>query len=156
MEPSCNEVAFAVLAFGLVDEPGLHDPVTRLPGVALLIDRVTVSLARARRTHRRLGIFVLCDACPPNDDRAALELAEALCRAVRPDDTVARITERTFVVTCNDVEFDVDALRIARRLSRYVDPDCCIGVSLGIPSDDPGKLLAATARGARRHAATAA
>ena len=156
MEPSCNETAFAVLAFGLVDERSLHDPVTRLPGVALLIDRLTVSLAHARRTHRRPGIFVLCDACPPDDDRAARELAEALCSAVRPDDTVARITDRTFVVTCNDVEFEVDALRIARRLSRYVDPDCSIGVSLGIPSDDPVELLATTARGARRHTATAA
>jgi GGDEF domain-containing protein len=156
MEAGYNEKAFAELAFGLVDDRGLHDPVTQLPGVALLIDRVTVSLARARRTHRRLGIFVLCDACAANDDRAARDLAEALCCAVRPDDTVARITERTFVVTCNDVEFEVDALRIARRLSRYVGPDCCIGVSLGIPSDDPGDLLAATARGAHPHTATAA
>ena len=115
MDPTGNEKAFAVLAFGLIDDEALYDPVTGLPGPALLVDRVVVALARARRLRRRVGIYVLCDACAPSDDDAARRVARLLRSEVRPDDTVARITDRTFVVACNDLQYETDVQRIAAR-----------------------------------------
>jgi GGDEF domain-containing protein len=146
MDPTGNEKAFAVLAFGLIDDQALYDLVTGLPGPALLVDRVGVALARARRLRRRVGIYVLCDACAPSDDDAARRVARLLRSEVRPDDTVARITDRTFVVACNDLQYEMDVQRIAARLIRHADHASHIGIALGTPSDDARELLTRTAR----------
>ena len=156
MDPTGNEKAFAVLAFGLIDDEALYDPVTGLPGPALLVDRVGVALARARRLRRRVGIYVLCDACAPSDDDAARRVARLLRSEVRPDDTVARITDRTFVVACNDLQYETDVQRIAARLIRHADHASHIGIALGTPSDDARELLARTARFATPRIPTAA
>jgi len=156
MDPTGNEKAFAVLAFGLIDDEALYDPVTGLPGPALLVDRVGVALARARRLRRRVGIYVLCDACAPSDDDAARRVARLLRSEVRPDDTVARITDRTFVVACNDLQYETDVQRIAARLFRHADHATHIGIALGTPADDARELLARTARFATPRIPTAA
>ena len=102
----------------------LVDPLTGLPGPALLVDRVEVALARARRTVRRVAVFVLYDVCGiGSSDPPVRELAERLRAAVRPDDTVARVANRTFVVVCNEIELEREAVRIAYRLLDLVG-DC--------------------------------
>lgn len=121
----------------------------------LLIDRVNVALARARRLRRRVGVFMFCDACA-GDDVAARELACLLSSEVRPDDTVARVTDRTFVVACNDVQRDEDAGHIVGRLLKHVAGTCHFGVALGSPSDDARELLARAAQRAQPHPPTAA
>jgi GGDEF domain-containing protein len=134
----------------------LFDPVTGLPGPELLLDRVNVALARARRTGRRVGVFAFCGACRDTDDAAVRELVSRLCDEVRADDTVARVTDRTFFVVCNDIEFDQDAGAIVGRLLKHVAGTCRYGVALGSPFDDARELLARAAHRATPPLADAA
>jgi GGDEF domain-containing protein len=134
----------------------LFDPVTGLPGPELLLDRVSMSLARARRTGRRVGVFAFCGACRSSDDAVVRELVSRLCGEVGPDDTVARVTDHTFFVVCNDIEFDQDAGRIVGRLLKHVAGTCRYGVALGSAFDDARELLARAAHRATPPLAAAA
>jgi hypothetical protein len=131
------------LEFLLVDAHALFDPLTGLPGPALVLDRIDVALARARRLRRRVGVFVLYDACVSGSRQMSVQaLATMLRTDVRPDDTIARVASRTFVVVCNDLERDEDAERILERLLTHVDDACRIGVALGSPFDRARDVLA--------------
>ena len=88
--------------------------------------------------------------------RRTRRVARLLRSEVRPDDTVARITDRTFVVACNDLQYETDVQRIAARLTRHADHASHIGIALGTPSDDARELLARTARFATPRIPTAA
>ena len=132
--------------FLLVPQVALVDPLTGLPGPALLLDRVEVALARARRTVRRVAVFVLYDVCGiGSSDPPVRELAERLRAAVRPDDTVARVANRTFVVVCNEIELEREAVRIAFRLLDLVGDSCRVGMALGRGCDPARDVLARAA-----------
>ncbi|SMD09242.1 hypothetical protein [Lentzea albidocapillata] len=70
----------------------LHDPLTGLPGHALLLDRLEQSLIRAR-TRGTLVTLVLITG--PDD---VLDAARTLRRNVRPDFTVARYGDAVLAV----------------------------------------------------------
>ncbi|MEU3649909.1 hypothetical protein AB0E59_41530 [Lentzea sp. NPDC034063] len=70
----------------------LHDPLTGLPGHALLLDRLEQSLIRAR-TRGTLVTLVLITA--PDD---VLKAAKALRQGLRPDFTVARYADAVLAV----------------------------------------------------------
>ncbi len=139
-----------------------HDPLTGLPNRTLLIDRLDGALARARRHNRRVAVLfldldhfkVVNDSLGHGlGDRLLVAIAERLAIALRPGDTVARFGGDEFVVLCEDLVSQHDAITIAERVDEAVsgpfiidDTEVFVGVSIGIalPDDteaDPETLI---------------
>ena len=133
------------------------DPVTTLPNRRLLIDRVNVAIARAKRDGTRLAIvFVDLDGFKAVNDRFGHDAGDELLRGagerfgrcVRESDTVARVGGDEFVVLLDPLREDADAGRVAAKLLAalqapfaLVDATAGVGASMGIavyPSDGEG------------------
>ncbi len=126
----------------------LHDPLTGLPNRALLLDRMTHALARARRGRSRVAVLLLdVDHFKVVNDSLGHEAGDDLLRAltprlraaVRDEDTVARLGGDEFVVVCADVEDPEEALEVARRIERALaEPfvvrgaEHAVGASIGL------------------------
>jgi len=140
----------------------LHDPLTGLPNRLLLLDRVEQALRRLDRHAGRVAILfldldrfkVVNDSLGhPAGDRILVEVAERLQDASRPGDTVARFGGDEFVVLCEDLVHDEDAIAITNRfaaeLSRPFTYDArpiSLTASVGIASSkeagaDPAAML---------------
>lgn len=139
-----------------------HDPLTSLPNRALLLDRIEHALARSERTPQGVAVlFVDLDRFKwVNDtlgheagDRVLVEIARRLSGAVRPGDTVARLSGDEFVVVLEGITAEADTTRVAQRIvaalerphrvsGRDITISASIGVALG-SSDvtDPEDLL---------------
>ncbi|HEX9505134.1 MAG TPA: PAS domain S-box protein, partial [Acidimicrobiia bacterium] len=99
-------------AEGALEHQALHDDLTRLPNRLLLVDRLSQSLARAKRTDTRVAVLFLdIDRFKlVNDglghgvgDQLLIEVAQRLASALRPSDTIARFGGDEFVVVCEDI-----------------------------------------------------
>lgn len=132
----------------------MHDPLTGLPNLALLLDRLTHETHAARRNARRFAVLFLdVDRFKSiNDDfgheianRILVELAVRLYSCVRTTDTIARYGGDEFVVIVPDLErpgvLDCVLARIDAELERpftagakHVHLTVSIGVAL-FPSD---------------------
>lgn len=140
-----------------------HDPLTGLPNRTLLMDRLTVALARARRNQARLAVlFVDLDNFKPiNDelghrygDLVLRELAQRMQDTVRETDTVARIGGDEFVILLPDVADEAAMTAVADALLAVIPQPidilghtCRVTGSIGIsryPQDaaDAENLLA--------------
>jgi diguanylate cyclase (GGDEF)-like protein/PAS domain S-box-containing protein len=104
----------------------LHDPLTGLPNRLLLLDRVEQALRRLDRHGGRVAILFLdLDRFKVvNDslghaagDRILVQVADRLRGASRPDDTVARFGGDEFVVLCEELLYDDDAVAITDRFA---------------------------------------
>jgi diguanylate cyclase (GGDEF)-like protein/PAS domain S-box-containing protein len=104
----------------------LHDDLTGLPNRRLLIDRLTLALARSERSHRPVGVLLLdLDGFKAvNDsfghgvgDEVLVAVAERLRSALRPSDTIARLGGDEFVVLCDDLPAAEDVHAVAGRLA---------------------------------------
>lgn len=102
-----------------------HDYLTGLPNRALLLDRLTLALARARRHQRPIALmFIDLDNFKLINDRKGhtvgdavlVEAAQNMSRALRPSDTIARMGGDEFVVLCSEVNQPEDAEVIATRI----------------------------------------
>ncbi|MEA2271660.1 MAG: hypothetical protein QOI98_368, partial [Solirubrobacteraceae bacterium] len=114
----------------------LHDPLTGLPNRALFLDRVGHALTGVARRQRPLMVmFVDIDRFKSvNDslghahgDRVLSEVARRLKSALRPSDTVARFGGDEFLVLCESIVDERDAIRIATRLERAVEAPLILG-----------------------------
>jgi diguanylate cyclase (GGDEF)-like protein len=102
-----------------------HDPLTGLPNRLLLLDRLQLALSRLDR-HPSLvaAIFIDLDRFKRiNDtlghragDEALVAVAERLRSVVRTSDTVARFGGDEFVILCEDLVDESDAIRIAEHV----------------------------------------
>lgn len=102
-----------------------HDPLTDLPNRLLFSDRITKSIALARR-HGRQGAVLFLDLDhfkPINDslghsmgDRLLQSVARRLLGCVRDSDTVSRRGGDEFVVLLPEIEHAGEAVRSAGRI----------------------------------------
>lgn len=111
----------------------LHDTLTGLPNRLLLRERMSQSLARAKRHHGQFAVlFVdLDDFKTVNDtyghrvgDEVLQQIAAHLTDSVRDEDTVARIGGDEFVVLSEHVQDDPSARIAARRIQDAVAAEC--------------------------------
>lgn len=133
-------------------QAALHDALTGLPNRILLIDRMDNAFLRSRRTGKRTcALFLDLDRLKAvNDtyghsagDELLTAVATRLARAIRPGDTLARMSGDEFVVLCEDLDTPADAVAIATRLlgavSRTFSLSCAqvkVTASIGIAYAD--------------------
>jgi diguanylate cyclase (GGDEF)-like protein len=110
-------------------QAALHDHVTGLPERALLLDRIALALARARRKDEDVALLLLAvdelDALrerlgATQGDRVLRDLAERIARAVRDTDTVARFGPAEFAVLCEAVADRDTLMLVAGRVAKNV------------------------------------
>jgi diguanylate cyclase (GGDEF)-like protein/PAS domain S-box-containing protein len=132
----------------------LHDPLTGLPNRTLLLERVSHWLKRANRSDRTAAVlFVDVDHFKVVNDALGHELGDELLRlvarrlhgALRPSDTVARVGGDEFVILCEDIASDNEAVALVQRLSGTLEEPFkiagrshCVTASIGIAVWEPG------------------
>jgi diguanylate cyclase (GGDEF)-like protein len=126
----------------------LHDPLTGLPNRSLLVDRLGHALSHLARVHSLVGVihldidrFKLINDSLGHDigDQLLVATATRLQDLVRPEDTLARIDGDEFVVLCEGLTDQAQAVVIADRICEAMaEPvawdggDLVISVSAGI------------------------
>jgi diguanylate cyclase (GGDEF)-like protein len=112
-----------------LEHRAMHDQLTGLPNRELLMDRLSVALARLGRQGTAVGVlFIDLDGFKEvNDvhghdvgDELLVSVAARLRREVRDGDTVARFGGDEFVVLCEDLVRVEAAEPLARRLADAV------------------------------------
>jgi len=128
-----TQVALALDSVALSAEltrRAMHDPLTGLANRALLRDRLTVALARAKRSGRPVGVLLLDlagvqsinDTYGPDAGDEMLKVAADRLRAgVRTEDLVGRLGDDEFVVIAEDLRSARDAVVIAERIVSSLD-----------------------------------
>lgn len=103
-----------------------HDALTGLPNRSLLLDRISLALAKATRNTELIAvIFLDIDRFKTINDTYGHDLGDKFLREVaarasatlRPGDTVARLGGDEFVVLIEDVHDELHALTIAERIT---------------------------------------
>jgi diguanylate cyclase (GGDEF)-like protein len=122
-----------------------RDPLTGVGNRILLAERLDYEMLRHARHERPLAVIAI------EADGDAPAIAEALCRALRAQDTVARVGARAFCVLAPETD-----RYAAARLTRRLESDLAgarIGCAL-FPHDAraPRELVARAAAGARAQA----
>jgi diguanylate cyclase (GGDEF)-like protein len=143
------------------DEP--RDRLTGLANRALLLERMEHSLRGAARYGDSVGvIFIELQPADGDSDEIELEAAERLRRVARASDTVARLNRNEFVICCERLPSELEAVAIAdRALLALRQPytvngeDALAAASAGIAvssgGDGPETLLASASKA--RHSA---
>ena len=125
-----------------------HDQLTGLPQLSLAADRLQVALHAARRSGSKVALlFVdLDDFKRVNDtlgheagDHVLKEVAHRLLKAIRAEDTAARVGGDEFILVLGDLPDDRVPAQIAERAIRmiaapidYAGRQTSVGVSIGV------------------------
>jgi diguanylate cyclase (GGDEF)-like protein/PAS domain S-box-containing protein len=130
----------------------LHDRLTGLPTLTLLVDRLEQALQRDRADGKRTGLLVLdVDHFKRINETLGHDAGDRLLQAVvprvqsiaEPGDTVARLSGDEFVVVLGELETEAEAvLRAEALLEAFVEPFAAAGdehvlsVSVGVTVAD--------------------
>jgi diguanylate cyclase (GGDEF)-like protein/PAS domain S-box-containing protein len=145
-----------------------HDELTGLPNRPLLVDRLEVALANARRKKIRVAaMFLDLDDLKIVNDTLGHSTGDALLKMVatrlsetlRAGDTVARVGGDEFVILLPEVNHEADALRASQKILRslakpfMLDSDevhmtASIGVAISPRDGDTADALVRNADGA--------
>jgi diguanylate cyclase (GGDEF)-like protein/PAS domain S-box-containing protein len=155
---TAQDITKQKLAEQALAHQALHDPLTDLPNRTLLLDRLTQALARLDRTGSTLGLlFVDIDRFKlVNDslghlagDRMLLAMADRLRSTLRTGDTLARFGGDEFVILCEGLVGELEALGMAERIKlALVRPlswgggELIVTVSTGIATASSAKVSA--------------
>ncbi len=141
-----------------------HDPLTALPNRALLMDRLAVAIAQARRDEQQLAVLFidLDDFKPVNDslghhvgDMVLRQLAQRLTARLRETDTVARLGGDEFVIVLTPPVDTAAAEAVATAILEHIGQpvrvnghECKVTASIGISlfpdhGGEPETLIAA-------------
>jgi len=113
-----------------------HDVVTGLPNRILLNDRITQSIALARRNNRSIAVLFLdldhfkyINDSLGHDigDHLLLCVSERLLAGVRGSDTVSRQGGDEFVILLSEISHPEDAATSAKKLLVSISAPCSIG-----------------------------
>ncbi|MGB2710169.1 MAG: EAL domain-containing protein [Conexibacter sp.] len=123
---TAQDVTERRLAEQKLEHQALHDPLTDLPNRALFLDRLEHAITRSRRPDSSLAVY-FCDVDDfknINDslghetgDELLVALPPRLRQALRAGDTVARFGGDEFVILCEDLDSEAEAIRIAERIA---------------------------------------
>jgi diguanylate cyclase (GGDEF)-like protein len=123
-------------------EAALHDALTGLPNRTLILERLEHAFLRARRSGKTSAVFFidLDDFKSVNDthghrigDELLIAVAERLTGALRPGDTLGRLSGDEFVILCEDLDDPAQAVAIAGRShAAMADPFMLAGTALTI------------------------
>jgi diguanylate cyclase (GGDEF)-like protein/PAS domain S-box-containing protein len=164
LQAIANVLAEAIVrqsAESKVRHQALHDPLTGLPNRSLLLDRLDHWAQRATRDSSTAAVLfvdldnfkVINDALGhEHGDRLLCAVADRLQRELRPSDTIARVGGDEFVVLCEDIPNEHDALAMVDRLVRALDAPfelggqpqhatASIGIALSDGSSEPAALI---------------
>ncbi len=151
LEALRTQVSLALDSVALTDEltaRAMTDALTGLGNRALLRERLTAALARAKRSGRPVGVLLLDlnGFKPINDthghdagDEMLRVVADRLRDSVRTEDVVGRLGGDEFVVIAEDLRSAQDAIVVAERIVEslnqtvpYGRHELCTPASLGI------------------------
>ncbi len=102
-----------------------HDPLTGLPNRRLLMDRLNHAIAKYRRFHRPLAVFVVdVDKFRKINDslgyevggKVLCEIAKRLGEVVREADTLAKLNSDEFVIVCEEIKSRENASLLAQQI----------------------------------------
>jgi diguanylate cyclase (GGDEF)-like protein/PAS domain S-box-containing protein len=164
LQAIANVLAEAIVrrsAESKVRHQALHDPLTGLPNRSLLIDRLNHWAARAERDRSSAAVLfvdldnfkVINDALGHDQgDRLLRSVADRLRLELRPSDTIARVGGDEFVVFCEDVPSEHEALAMVDRLVRALDDPfdlngqtqhatASVGIAIGDANTEPEVLI---------------
>lgn len=117
-------------------EQAVRDPLTGLANRTLVVDRLTMALARSARTSATTAVLYLdIDQFKPvNDrlgheagDRVLIEVARRLQAAVRPLDTAGRIGGDEFVIVCEGLDGPTEVQNLADRIDISFETPVTVG-----------------------------
>ena len=138
----------------------VHDALTDLPNRVLLLDRLNVAIARCGRRPTGLAVmFIDLDRFKAVNDRLGhdagdellVELAGRLRSILRPSDTVARFGGDEFLILCEELRSEREAIHVAERARAAIgEPfdlrgsEVTLGASVGITCARPTPTSAET------------
>jgi diguanylate cyclase (GGDEF)-like protein len=114
----------------------VHDPLTGLPNRVLLLDRMSIAIARSGRRPTGLALMFLdLDRFKSVNDRFGhgvgdellVRLAQRLQSILRPSDTVARFGGDEFLILCEELRSEREAIHVAERARAAVAEPVVLG-----------------------------